>query len=155
MVNELKNIMKKIDFTKFPKIINFVKFVNHYEGPNPNNLAMKNCNPINIRCMPKDKKNWNHLASDGVGGFCIFPDIDTGWYAANEKFYNIATGASATYSAGAKKLGLKDSSELTITQMFCIFAPLSDGNNPYTYANWIALRMGVNADIFRMKDLLS
>ena len=65
----------------------------------------------------------------------------------------IANGSSPAYNAEAKRLGLANSGELTLLQAMGIYAPADDGNDPESYALFIASRLGVSPQI-KVRELL-
>lgn len=152
----------RVNYNNYPRLITFCRDINLYEsGSGPSaatSAASRHNNPGNIRCPEGRRDIWNHLASSGGianGNFCVFPDKATGWEALYEKWYNIATGKSETYSArGHELFGVARSCDLTILQVMTIYAPPGDGNDPAKYAQWLTQRNNL-APTWTTKDLLT
>lgn len=87
-----------------------------YEGLRPNTPSYRNCNPGNLR-------------DRATGKFRVFPDFITGYSALLADLKDKCTGKSAS--------GLQPTSSLL--DLFKVYAPSSDHNQPATYASFVAL----------------
>lgn len=138
-----------IDFNKYPKLLTFTDAIKIYEGNKPSRH-----NPGSLRCPPNDKTLWPFSATGQDNSFCVFPTEEIGMEALRTKIYNICMGTSKTYSSEAKRqFNLSSSSELSITQCFQIYAPITDKNNPFKYASYVAAKVGIR-EIDKMSSLL-
>ena len=82
---------------------------------------------------------------DGQNGFAIFPSYKQGWTYLCNSIKSYVDGTSAKYNTEAKKrFGLASSSDLTLYQLYEIYAPKEDGNNPKRYAEVVADELGVS-----------
>jgi len=92
--------------------------------------AWKNNNPGNIKYGPF-AKNCGAIGQDDKG-FAVFPSYEKGFTALKTLVTNAATGKSDIYKP-------TDS----IFQFFSRYAPSTDHNDPQSYANEVALKLGV------------
>lgn len=85
----------------------------------PTSLAMRQKNPLNLKFANQP----NAVISDS--GFCKFDTLENGYKAAMNQLRIVCNGTSKAYTAEAKKLGLKNSSYLTLRKYIYIFASSS------------------------------
>ena len=98
--------------------------------------AYNNCNPGNLRYA-------NQIGSIGQkNGFAIFPNYQTGFDALKRQILLVAKGKSKVYPRPC-----------TIQQFFNIYSPISDGNDPVSYALEVSNKMGVTPS-FSLSGLL-
>lgn len=92
-----------------------------FEGPfRPKNKNFMNCNPGNIRSPLWKVKD--------TGGYDIYPDVVWGYEALLDDLSGKFTGKNSH--------GLGPQS--TLGQLFQIYAPTADQNDPASYASFIA-----------------
>lgn len=119
--------------------------------------AYANKNPGNIRCEGP-KEDWPSLAVGcSTGGFCIFKTTDDGETTLENGVTAIALGtapAEGAYQIAARKLGLKDCSQMTINQFFEVRDPPADNNEPDKYGSFVGKGLGVDSATFRMCQLV-
>lgn len=119
--------------------------------------AYVNNNPGNIRCLGP-RSQWPSLAvACSPSGFCQFKTYQDGWSTLVNGITAIALGNAATggaYQIAARKLGLKDCSQMTLDQFFEIRDPSSDKNNPKEYSQFVGKGLGVDSSNFRMCQLV-
>lgn len=126
--------------TPSAKLDVFFKAIREFEGWYVGSASFKNHNPGNLRCPPL-----NHLAVRcSPSNFCVFPDNATGERAQKEGLLNTAKAKPPAPYNG----------EMTLQQFFERRDPPGDHNNPTEYAVFVAKRMGVDKDTWRMKGLL-
>lgn len=116
----------------------FCMSIQKFEGwvANPPSRSYLNKNPGNLR-------KW-HTQTGTAGGFAVFPTYEAGFAALKELVTRAATGKSTVYKPTD-----------TIAQFFAKYAPSSDNNHPDTYARFVALRLGVEATTFQIKNLIT
>lgn len=103
-----------------------------FEG-GPGDLNYRNRNPGNLRKWPgRPIRN----------GFAVFDTWEQGMSALRQLITLAAMGKSQSYHPN-----------MTLLQFFEKYAPSSDGNHPFTYASFVAKRMGVPIS-FQIKSLL-
>lgn len=133
-----------------------------YYGPNQltgypaGTPAYVNKNPGNLRCDPVNKTFWNRKAMGQNNGFCVFPDYDTGFESLKDVVTAVCKGqvsADNPYMVAAVRIGLHDCSYLTIIQYFTVRDPKSDSNDPMSFANEVAGKVGVSPTAL-MRDLV-
>lgn len=123
---------------------NFCLAIQEYEGyfapgenpKHPNgSFSWRNNNPGNLRYA-------NQVGSTGENrGFAVFPDYETGFNALMRQVELAISGKSRVYSP-----------EMDLIQFFNVYAPSSDNNNPFAYADFVAKKLGVSRE-FKIKDL--
>lgn len=121
------------------KILDFCNAIKEYEGYFPPGVNPKypNGSPSFVHKNPGNIREWGDTPI--VGGFCQFPTYDEGWNALVTIVTNACTGKSHIYTP-----------TMSIIEFFERYSPSSDGNEPTTYANWVAKKIGVHPD-----DILS
>lgn len=133
-----------------------------YYGPNqlagyPHGTpAYINNNPGNCR-WPFGKPYPGKATGVDKSDFLIFPTYADGLeylMAITTQVCKGTASISGAYQSGARKLGLKDCSELTIQQYFVIRDPSSDNNDPLSYAKEVAAKVNLPITA-QMKELLS
>lgn len=100
--------------------------------------AWRNNNPGNMR-----KPYSRNVVGYDASNFCIFPDYATGYMELRRMLERACMGLSNTYSK-----------YMTIYQWAEKYAPWSDGNDPKSYAEEVAVKMGVPPTTLIM-DLLN
>ena len=139
--------------TMSPKIVKLSLLIAQYEGNEPGMRAFRNNNPGNFRYSAVGYAPVYGAVERDKDGFAIFPTKDKGWLYLRNFLLTLAKGQSVTYNFAAKKLKLKNCSELTLTQMMRTYAPSEDHNDPDAYAKYLI--KGLNVDeAFQLKDLL-
>ena len=96
---------------------------------------------------------WSPFMSYQKGGFARFNTYAEGFEALLHQLYIVCNGKSPAYNRAAKKLGLKDCSELTLLQFFEIYAPSSDKNNPRRYTETVAQELETTIET-KMKEFV-
>jgi len=96
-----------------------------YEGFYPFSRSWRNNNPGNLRR--------SKFAIGSSGGFAKFSSFASGWLGLWWDLYCKCTGNTGTALSG----------ESSLLDLFEVWAPRSDANDPFTYANWVANRLGV------------
>jgi hypothetical protein len=92
-----------------------------FEGGQLQDRNMRNCNPGNLRASAlTDKKD--------SAGYCVFPNMSTGYLALLRELRFKFTGQSST--------GITPDS--TLLAFFDKYAPAEDSNDPLKYAGFIA-----------------
>lgn len=119
------------------KIVKMAEAIRSKEGWLPGSRSRRNSNPGNFKWCGQFKA----IGKDAQG-FAIFPDDETGWNHLLKVIHNACTGKSLIYPQ-----------TMTLKDYFAKYAPTSDGNNPDSYANFVAERIGVPV-ITQIKDLL-
>jgi hypothetical protein len=105
----------------------------YHEGPlRPRERNFRNNNPGNLR-SPK----W---AIKDANGFDVYPDFITG-------YERLCDDLADKFQAGKNEHGLSQTS--TLTDLFKIYAPAEDSNNPESYAAFAAgwLQSALNKQI--------
>jgi hypothetical protein len=125
--------------------------IRRHEGWKKGSRSQRNNNPGNARFSRSGYRAiYGTVGEDREGvssdqsGYAIFRDYATGELYLRNLLKTIINGTSATYNREAQKLGLKNSSELTIEQLFAIYAPSSDHNDPKRYAEVVAAELKVD-----------
>lgn len=95
-----------------------------YEGNRPPSRAYMNRNPGNLR-------TWGSLEEHDAEHFCVFPTFLDGYSALLDDLRDKVTGKTIT--------GL--SSRSTLAQLISVWAPAGDGNDPDSYAEFVALQL--------------
>lgn len=90
--------------------------IKKHEGWFPFSRSWRNNNPGNLR--------GSKLQSGTAGGFATFPNYASGWLALWWDLWCKCTGRTSTKLNG----------ESTLLSLFEVWAPKSDGNDPYAYA---------------------
>ena len=97
--------------------------IQQMEGWSPGTRSYRNNNPGNLRYVGQP----GAIGKDDAG-FAQFPDFDTG------------------FNALLRQIDLYCQRGLTLAGMTAIYAPSSDGNDPFAYAQFLANRLGVTVD---------
>lgn len=114
----------------------FCEAIRDYEG-SPGNRNYRNNNPGNCRYSSVGYAAKYGQVGKDAQGFAIFKDMDTGMlYLRNLVLEKVRKNPNQT-----------------ILQFMSVYAPTSDGNNPVSYANFLAKRLGVTSD-FPMKNIV-
>lgn len=92
-----------------------------FEGNNPQNLAYRNRNPGNLR-----DSVWTHKTD--AKGYCVFETFIAGYSALLMDLHLKVSGAN--------RHGLGPDSNLL--EIFSVYAPKSDRNDPLHYAQFVA-----------------
>jgi hypothetical protein len=113
-----------------------------FEGNKPTDRAYRNRNPGNRR--------ESHMTDvKDAGGYCVFPTFCEGYTSLLALLHGMVTGQNAH--------GL--SADSSLQQIFDVYAPVKDGNNPARYARFVAaqLRLAYIApaisDVSTLRDL--
>lgn len=126
--------------------------------------AFINNNPGNLRCGADNKANWNHLAKGQSNNFCVFPSYTVGYQALKNEVTAAASGQSAVYKADMVLFNPNyDPVHYVHAPLdqnfwpgfFQLYSPSGDNNDPASYANEVAGKLGVNAQTFKIKQLLA
>lgn len=116
------------------------------EGWAPGSHSYRNNNPGNLRYSP-------YQSGRDSSNFSIFPTYAAGLNALMHQLRIVCNGTSPAYNSAARsKFGLANCSLLSIYQFYEIYAPSSDQNDPSSYANFVAKRLGVTPWT-KIKDL--
>lgn len=102
--------------------------------------AWRNKNPGNIKYGPFAKANG--AAGQDTSGFAIFPTYDVGFAALMTLVRNAASGKSTLYEP-----------TMTFLEFFQTYAPAADNNDPKSYAQEVARKLGVDIN-YQIKNLL-
>jgi len=90
--------------------------------------SFRNNNPGNIR-----KPYSNKVIGYDASNFAIFPDYATGYMELRRFLQNAATGVSKIYRPS-----------MTLYQFYAKYAPKEDNNDPVSYAEEVAKKIGVS-----------
>ena len=138
---------------RIPELAKYVQEFEGWELPSYKNfwrgsISFRQNNPGNLR--------YSFYQSGVKGGYSYFKDYETGRKALIHQLTIIANGTSPAYNRAAKDRGwkVKNSSELSLIQVFQIYAPSSDGNHPLKYAAFLAGKIGVSPTV-QVKSLLA
>ena len=101
---------------------NLAQAVFQFEGGKPGNINVRNNNPGNLRGGP------NQIGIRGAGGYAVFQDQGDGWDALN--------GWITRHAQTNPGWDFYD--------LFSVYAPKSDHNDPDAYAEYVANYMGVD-----------
>jgi hypothetical protein len=93
----------------------------HYEGWAPGTVSNRNRNPGNLRKSPLTN-------SYDAAGFCVFPDLPTGYHALVHDLELKFSGQN-THGLGPT---------CTLLDLFNVYAPAQDHNQPAKYADFVA-----------------
>lgn len=129
-----------------PTLDQFCLAIQEHEGWFPAGTAgyptgsrsWRNKNPGNIkyvgqaRAIGKDTKN-----------FCIFDSYADGFETLKDLIRFAVSGKSKWYKP-----------DMSIRQFFAVYAPSYDNNNPTSYANTVAKKLGVDVD-YKIKDIVN
>lgn len=96
----------------------------------PNDASHRNCNPGNFRCSPVGYLPKYGKVGCSPGGFAVFSTYQLGWE------YLVA---SVHYRAVRHP-------EWTVLDFFKDYAPVTDKNNPFAYAHFVATWCGTTVD---------
>ncbi len=107
-----------------------------YEG-GPGDLNHKNCNPGNVRFFSAGYAPIYGTVLRDKSGFAIFKDWPTGMLYLRNMI---------------RARALKNPKQ-TLQQFINVYAPSSE-NSPVLYAKFLAKRLNVDKDIFRMAELV-
>jgi hypothetical protein len=100
------------------------------EGPlRPPNRSFRNCNPGNLRS--------NEVLAHDPDGFNVYPDMIAGYEGLWDDLCD-------KFQAGHNAHGLGQTS--TILELFKVYAPTEDGNDPNSYClfvvTWVNMALG-------------
>ena len=119
-----------------------------FEGWKPGSRSYRNNNPGNLKYIGQK----GTIGKDDKG-FAIFDSYQSGWKALIHQITIVANGTSKGYLGPARKLGLKDSSEMTLLQFFSVYAPAHDDNDPNAYCLFVCNKAGLDPKT-KVKTLL-
>lgn len=128
----------------------FCLAIQQHEGWFSGSCSYRGNNPGNLRWSATQIG----VHTCGSGEFSMFKTYEDGFNALMHQVRIVANGTSKVYNERARALNLKDSSLLTISQFFAIYAPSSDNNNPQRYAEFVAQKVGLPTHA-AMMDLLA
>ena len=94
--------------------------IKRYEGWFPLSRSWRHNNPGNLR--------WSKFQTDNKDNFAVFANYASGWLGLWYDLWIKCSGRSIT--------GLKPTS--TIYDLFAVWAPSEDSNDPRAYALWVA-----------------
>lgn len=100
-----------------------------YEGLHPGSVAYRNSNPGNLRASPM-------AAGKDSRGYCIFNTFAEGW---NALVWDISRKCQ-----GFTRTGLGPTS--TVAELFKVYAPAEDSNDPDSYCQYVCNRAGFEPD---------
>lgn len=128
--------VKKSDLT----IGVFCLAIQNYEGYKIGTRSYRNCNPGNL----KYRQGMYLAVGQDKDGFAIFKTYKDGFLALTEKIRKACIGESTVYSP-----------DDTILTFFQKYAPSWDKNNPDAYAKYVASKLKVNYQTFKIKELIA
>lgn len=99
--------------------------IKEYEGWHFMSRSWRNNNPGNL--------NWSKFQSGHDGKFAKFDSFAAGWLALWFDLFCKCTGKTRT--------GLGP--ESTLIDLFEVWAPREDNNDPFAYANWVAEKLNI------------
>lgn len=123
--------------TDKPTVVNFAKAIQQFEGWYEGSRSYDNNNPGNLEYHHQDGTR----GSDGR--FAIFVDYPTGFKALCSLIERAKNGKIGAYKP-----------TMTIIEFFEVYAPAMDSNHPVTYGNFVAKFLGVEANTFKIKNLI-
>ena len=143
LIPQLGDLIKKIEDAhkvEFEKPRNRIEewadATEEYEGFFPGSRSFRNHNPGNIKASPFTNKY-------DPDGFCIFPSYDIGRKALIHQLTIACDGRSKVYKP-----------EDTLFDFYRKYAPAFDNNEPNSYAEFVAKKIGVKP-IVQIKTLLA
>ncbi len=95
--------------------------IQHFEGYHPGSCSHRNCNPGNLRDSPLKIRH-------DSGGYAVFANYETGRRALLNDLESKMSGHTRT--------GLGP--ESSIQDLFDVYAPREDNNEPSLYAKFVA-----------------
>jgi len=122
----IKELNKSTGMTS--KIDLWCKATQEHEGYFAGSRSFRNNNPGNLKYIGQKS-----ATGKDSGGFCIFPDYETGYNELKNMFTRACLGNSRVYKP-----------EMTLLDFYKLYAPSSDDNNPLIYAQFVAKRIGVD-----------
>lgn len=127
---KVESVTESTPYTPKRTLETFCHAIEAMEG-GPGDASHRNCNPGNFRCSPVGYLPKYGKVGCSAGGFAIFPTYQLGWE------YLIA---SVHYRAAQHP-------HWTIIDFFENYSPKGDGNDPVTYANFVAKACGTVPNI--------
>ncbi len=109
-----------------PQLYRLAAAIKRYEGWKPGSRSWRNRNPGNLRSSPYEVMK--------VDGFSSFSSDHQGMVALMWDLYAKCNGRTST------RLGPKS----TLEDLFAIYAPSGDDNNPDEYAEAVAGELGIS-----------
>lgn len=102
--------------------------IRKHEGWYPYSRSWRNNNPGNLR--------WSKFQTGQKDNFAYFDSFASGWLALWWDLYCKSTGRTRTKLTG----------ESSLIELFAVWAPRSDRNNPLAYANQIAKQLNITTE---------
>lgn len=119
--------------TNLDAIGKFAEAIQKFEGWFSGSISQRNNNPGNLK--PLSRSSFQGQVGLDSSGFAIFDSFSSGWQALVNQVTWAATGKSSVYSPSD-----------SIISFFQKYAPSTDNNDPYKYANFVANYIGVSPD---------
>ena len=123
-------IKEEIKTIKVSRIYDWAKAIEKYEGYYPQSRSYRNNNPGNIKSLD--------------GSFLTFKSYQEGFDYLCDYLKRVCEGKHTGYSKGG---------ETTLLEFFIIYAPQADNNYPIAYAQFVAIKLGVDESI-KIKEFL-
>ena len=112
--------------------------IQEYEGYYPGSRSFRNKNPGNCKFSAVGYMPVYGNVTKDTGGFAIFPTYDLGWL----------------YLKNLVKSKAERNPYWTLLEFTSNYAPITDGNNPRLYAEFLARKLDVDKDLFLLADLV-
>lgn len=153
LLTHYRDLLKQAVSKKPSRITQLAEAMKQFEGyfaPGENPRHPKGT-PSYLNNNPGNIKFANQPGTTGKDsqGHAVFKTYQDGYNALIRQLTLVATGTSPVYNEYANKLGLKDSSHLSLKQFFAKYAEA----NQEKYAQFVADRLQVTPDI-KIKTLL-
>lgn len=114
--------------TVYPRLYPLAMAIQEFKGWGPKSRSFRNNNPGNLR--------YSRFCDQMDDGFVKFPCYFTGLFALLYDLWCKCSGKTTTKLDGGSDL----------VELFEVYAPLGDGNEPYVYVNHVAARLGLSTD---------
>jgi hypothetical protein len=114
--------------TLYPQLYRLAVAIRRHEGWHPKSLSWRNKNPGNLRASP--------FMATNDGGFAVFESAHQGMVALLWDLEAKCSGRTATRLDGKS----------TLVDLFEVYAPSGDDNDPAAYADAVAGELSVGTD---------